>query len=230
MKILATVLVIIICASPALHAQKDGFEGRPITENLFMQTGNTLHAKEFIIGIGPIAYGITENFQIGTNVLLYLFQYINADLKYSLMDCESQAFALGLGFGSLNLSVGGGDISFISLSPYVAYTTAISSKTRLHLNGNYSYFEGDADIEDAEAIASASGTSISAGIEQSVSNRTKFVADVGYDITFEGLRVGGGVLLGWEVFRLKVGVQYFAPKDVDGLVLPYVGLWWRFDG
>ncbi len=84
---------------------------------------------------------------------------------------------------------------------------------------------------DAEQLnASASGTSVSAGLEHSVSNKTKFVGDLGYDIEFEGIRVGGGALWGWDSFRLKLGVQYFAPKGYKGLVLPYIGLWWRFDG
>jgi len=100
----------------------------------------------------------------------------------------------------------------------------------MHFSANYSYFDSDFSVDDVEAEAATSGTSVAVGIEHGLSNKTKFVGDVGYDLDFEGLRVGGGVLWGWEVFRLKLGLQYFSPKGVGGLVLPYIGLWWRFDG
>ncbi|MBN1448801.1 MAG: hypothetical protein JXA28_12800 [Bacteroidetes bacterium] len=226
------VLTVLLVTSAAFAQEREGFAGRPITSNLFMPTGNTLNSGEFSIGIGPVEYGITDNVQIGTNLLLFIFQFYNADLKVSFIDTERQAFAAGLGFGYFDLDLFGaeGDVSFTSLSPYLAYTTSIGPKTRMHFSGNYSYFEGDADIEDAEATASTSGTSVAVGVEHSLSNKTKFVGDVGYDVTFEGLRFGGGVLWGWEVFRLKLGLQYFSPKGIGGLVLPYIGLWWRFDG
>ncbi len=169
---------------------------------------------------------------MGTNLLLFILQYYNADLKVSLINTEKQALAVGLGVGYFNLGFGFlGDVSFTSLSPYVVYTTPMGAKTRLHLSANYTNFSGSSSIDDAgELNASVSGTSVAAGLEHSVSNKTKFVGDVGYDLEFDGVRVGGGVLWGWESFRLKLGLQYFAPKDYDAYILPYVGLWWRFNG
>lgn len=233
MKHVCILLLLFFLAAPDALAQKEGFEGRPITNNLYMPTGNTLNAGEFSIGIGPVEYGITDNVQLGTNLLLFIFQYYNADLKVSFVDTEKQAFAAGLGVGYFDLnaiSSVGGSFSFLSLSPYLVYTTSIGEKTRMHFSGNYSYFESDVDIDEVEAEASTSGTSLAVGVEHSLSHKTKFVGDVGYDLDFEGLRFGGGVLWGWEVFRLKLGLQYFSPKGVGGLVLPYISLWWRFDG
>jgi hypothetical protein len=66
-----------------------------------------------------------------------------------------------------------------------------------------------------------------AGIEHSYSHRTKFVADIEYDTTFEGARFGGGVLFGWDKFRLKLGLSYFTAGN--GFVFPLIGLWWRFN-
>ncbi len=231
MKLFYAVLFAFAVLSLPLQAQEDGFAGRPITQNLFMPTGNTLHAGEFAVGIGPVEYGITENIQLGTNLLYYILQYYNAELKVSLINTEHQALALGLGVGYFNLGFAGGDISFTSLSPYVVYSMPLSSRTRLHLSANYTNFSGDAEIDDADELsASVNGTSLSGGLEYSLSNRTKFIGDVGYDLEFEGLRLGGGVLWGWETFRLKLGVQIFSPKDFDSFVFPYVGLWWRFRG
>ena len=47
-----------------------GFADRPITNNAFAPTGYSLHRGEFTVGIGPVAFGVTENVQVGTNVLL----------------------------------------------------------------------------------------------------------------------------------------------------------------
>jgi len=99
----------------------------------------------------------------------------------------------------------------------------------LHGGGQFAFFEtdeADTDIDDVDASGSSTGTTIFAGIEQSYSSKTKFVADVGYDTTFEGARIGGGVLFGWDTFRLKLGVSYFTAGD--GFTFPLVGLWWRF--
>lgn len=226
------VLALAFMALP-LQAQEDGFAGRPITSNLSMPTGNTLHAGEFTIGIGPVEYGITEHVQIGTNLLLFILQYYNADLKVSLINTEQQAFAVGLGVGYFDLGVFGtdADVTFTSFSPYAVYTMPVGPKSRLHLSANYTNFSSSGDIGDAEELnTSISGTSVAAGLEHSLSNKTKFIGDLGYDLEFKGVRVGAGVLWGWETFRLKLGLQYFAPKDYDGYVFPYVGLWWRFRG
>jgi hypothetical protein len=216
------------------QAQTEGFAGRPITNNLSMQTGNTLNAGEFSIGIGPVEYGISDNVQLGTNLLLFIFQYYNADLKLSFINTEREAFAAGLGVGYFDLNVladlNGGSASFLTLSPYVVYTAPVGPKTRMHFSGNYTYFDSDVSVDDVEAEASSSGTSFAVGVEHSLSQKTKFLGDVGYDVDFEGIRFGGGVLWGWEVFRLKLGLIYFSPKGVGGLVLPYISLWWRFDG
>jgi hypothetical protein len=231
MKLFLSVMLTFTFLALPLHAQEDGFAGRPITSNLSMPTGNTLHGGEFSVGLGPVEYGLSDNLQIGTNLLLFLFQYYNVEAKYSLIDTEKQALSIGLGVGYFDLGILGNDVSFTSISPFIAYSMPMGEKTRLHLAANYTNFASDASVDDADDLtASVSGTSLAAGLEHSVSNRTKFVGDVGYDLEFEGLRVGGGALFGWETFRLKLGVQYFSPKGFKGYVFPYVGLWWRFRG
>ena len=87
------------------------------------------------------------------------------------------------------------------------------------------------DIEDYEPEESSSGTEVLGGIEYSISHKTRLLAEGGYDLTFEGMRLGGAVLFGWEKFRLKLGVSYFEPKNTPGgFTLPIIGLWWRFNG
>jgi hypothetical protein len=210
----------------------DGFAGRPITTNAFAHTGYTLNRGEFLIGLGPIYFGITDNVHAGTNLLLWAFQYYNADVKVAFAETDDHAFGLGVNFGRLSLDFGefGDEVDFTAISPYAAGSIRLGENTMGHIGGQYSRFdaEGDRDIDDADASAVATGTSFFGGLEHTISNRTKFVADVGYDATFEGARVSGAVLFGWTKFRLKLGISYFGAGD--GFTFPLVGLWWRFQG
>jgi hypothetical protein len=234
MKLLASALVVLTLAPGAALAETEtGFAGRPITNNLFAPTGYTLHKGEFTVGLGPVAFGITENVQLGTNLLLWIFQVYNADLKVAAVKDVDRALGLGIGVYRFSWDVTTdegeeGDVEFIALGPYASASMRLSDNTMGHIAAQYSYFESDADVEDVEAEASASGTGVSGGLEYSMSNRTKFLADAGYDATFEAARFGGGVLFGWNTFRLKLGLSYFTAGD--GFVFPTIGLWWRFRG
>ncbi|MEE9169232.1 MAG: hypothetical protein V3U73_05665 [bacterium] len=211
---------------------QEGFEGRPITDNVWMPTGYTLNKGEFKIGLGSIGFGISDNVQAGTNILLFLFQVSNVNLKISAIKTPTQALGVGIDFAHFDLDIFGEEVdaSFTSISPFVAYSTQAGEKTMIHLAGRLSTFSGDAEIDDAKAEESSTGTSVFAGVEHSYSNRTKFLGEVGYDITFEGLRLGGAVLFGWTKFRLKMGVSYFNPDGPGDFTLPVIGLWWRFKG
>ncbi len=209
----------------------EGFNSREITNNLGMPTGYTLNKREFTVGIGSIGFGITDNVQVETNIPLYLFQYANAKVKVSLIESPTMAIATGIGLGHFNLDVLDDGVSFTSLSPYLSYSQKVGTNTSLHLGGKFSYFTGESDIDSAKAESTSTGTSFYGGLEYSLSNKTKFLTEAGYDITFGGLKLGGGVLFGWEKFRLKLGVTYYNPEDVDGgFTLPVIGLWWRFKG
>lgn len=231
-KVIATALLLSVLTPSALAVE--GFEGRPPTNNLWMPTGYTLNKGEFSVGLGSIGFGITDRVQVGTNVLLFLFQYRNANAKVNLIELPGLALAAGIGLGHLSLNLSDdpdSEVSFTSLSPYLALSREVGANTSLHLTGHYSYFSGDADIEETEAEWSSSGTSVSGGLEYSFSRRTKFLLETGYDFTFEGYRLGGGVLFGWEKFRLKLGVGYYHPEGSGaGFTFPVIGLWWRFMG
>jgi hypothetical protein len=126
---------------------------------------------------------------------------------------------------------GDDDVSFDAIAPFASISAVIDPRLSLHLSGRYSHFDSHADIDDYEAEYTTSGTMFMAGLEYSMSNRTKFITDVGYDFSFDGYRFGGGVLFGWEKFRLKLGVNYYNPESASGgYTMPVIGLWWRFNG
>ena len=230
-KLLTTALLLAIFAS-AVFADV-GFEGRPITNNLMMPTGYTLHQSEFIVGLGSIGFGITENIQVGTNILLFLFQMYNANIKVSFMKTETMAIAAGVEFAQFNLDIlleEDEEAGFTTISPFLVFSTKIGAMTTLHLGGKYSTWSGDYETDEVETSSTSSGTRLYAGVEHSLSHKTKFLAEGGYDIDFEGFFAGGGVLFGWEKFRLKLGVTYYNPDGSEGYTLPNIGLWWRFKG
>jgi hypothetical protein len=198
-----------------------------------MPTGHTLNRGEFDIGLGPIGIGLNDNVQIGTNILLFLFQVYNANLKITMIKTDNTSIAAGLEYSHFNLSAltGGEEEDFKAVSPYLAISTKISENTTFHLAGKYSYFTLDEKLDDFQPQSSSSGTQIMGGLDYNISYRTKLLMEAGYDLTFEGMRVGGAVLFGWDTFRLKLGVSYYQPRDVpEGFALPIIGLWWRFDG
>ncbi len=209
--------------------KNEGFKNRPLTNNMNMPTGYSLQKGEFKIGLGStVEFALTDNIQLGTNILLYLFQIYNASLKVSLLNTDGLAVAAGVKYSQFSLTVFDDEETFNSFAPFIAISKDISPDIRLHISGHYSYFTNE-DITDAEAESNSNGTSASGGLEFAVSEKTRFLAETGYDFTFKGIRAGGAFVWGWEHFRLKLGVNYFKPESSkDGFTLPSIGIWWRF--
>jgi hypothetical protein len=230
--VVVPVVIVLLIAGGA--AAQEGFAGRPITSNAFGQTGYTLHKNEFTVGLGPLAFGLAENFQLETNLLLWAFQVYNIDAKASLFKTDDRALAVGLSAYRLALDLADSDrekdFIFTAIAPYASLSTRLSRSTMGHIGGQYADFRAEdrgIDIDDVKATGSASGTSFFAGIEHSMSNRTKALLDCGYDTTFDGARISGAFLFGWQRFRLKLGLSYFTAGN--GFTFPLVGLWWRFE-
>lgn len=226
------ILLVMILLAVQLYADV-GFKGRPIINNIGMQTGYTLNRGEFLIGIGSIGFGITDNFQLGTNILLFLLQAYNVNLKMSLIKTDNSAFSAGLSYYSFKWEIFDNETSVNSFNPFATYSFSAGKDTRIHLGVQYSIFsteDEDEDVEDAEIGPTTQGTSVFTGIEYTLSNKTKFLAEGGYDLTFDGMRVGGAILFGWTTFRLKLGVNFFSPKDGESFTWPVIGVWWRFKG
>jgi len=237
MKTFILSLVLIFISFSNLSAQEEakpfGFEGRPLTENIWSQSAYTLNQGEFIIGIGPIGYGITNSIQFETNLLLFIAQYYNFNLKAELYNSPHIAIGGGYRFGYLNApSQVDGDTKLIENSPYITFTFPVSQKTNLHAAGQVSIYVLGDDFEEAEpylAYITNSGTYIHGALDAKLSNKTRFLLEAGYNFTFEGPRLGAAVNWGWEKFRLKLGLGAFNPRNAPFLVLPVVGLWWRIE-
>jgi hypothetical protein len=209
--------------------RETGFEGRPIVNSVGLPTGYTLDKREVILGLGNVVLGVTDRFQLSTNVLLYLVQLYNGALKYRIHKSETFNLAAGLEFNYLNIEASDEQLKFSSISPFVVASIKASERLNIHLLGRLSEFSSKGDMEDVELEGYLSGTTLMAGLEYSLSRRMKFLAEAGYDATFNGFHLGSAVLFGWDTFRLKLGVNYFRPEHYHpGVTLPVIGLWWRF--
>ena len=78
-------LLIIYFIAVSINFAQSNFDDKPIVNNIGMPTGHTLNEGETILGIGPIAHGVSNNVQIGSNVLLLLFRAYNVNAKISVL-------------------------------------------------------------------------------------------------------------------------------------------------
>jgi hypothetical protein len=205
-----------------------GFEGRPITTNIVLATGATLNRGEYLVGLGPISYGVSDHLQIGLNPVSFLFQVYNAQAKAALVKSRAFALAAGLDWQSFELNVAGAETDFTGLSPFLAVSTRLSSATTLHLYGQTFRFFGNADVKNAAWESDVVGTWAGGGFDLSLSRGTKFLAEGGYDFTFDVTRTAAAFLFGGRTIRLKLGLQYFRPGRDDGFTKVVLALWWRF--
>jgi len=227
-KILMAIMACLLFIGPALA--EPGFRGRAPLNNVTMPTGFTLNQGEFLIGLGPVGYGFSDRFQFSTNILLYLVQVYNGDLRYRLLKSDSLNVAAGARFDYLNLHGFTNQTEFLATSPYISLSSKVNDRLTLHLSGQWSFFSSDVDAVQDAVREHVSGTSVLAGLEYDVSPRTKMLAEAGYDATFRGPRLGGAVLFGWETFRLKLGVTWVRLEGGFDFAMPVIGLWWRFKG
>jgi len=237
MRTIILALVISFLSVSVLFAQEEavpfGFEGRPLVENIWSQSAHTLNKGEFMIGIGPLAYGISDQIQFESNLLLFILQYYNVILKAELYNSPTMSIAAGYRFGYLNLpSTADGETQFMENSPFATFSFPVSEKTELSAAGQVSFYRFGDDIDEIEpyvAYITNSGSYLHGAINTDLSKKTKLLVEAGYNFTFEGPRLGAAVNWGWEKFRLKLGLGAFNPRNGPFMVLPVVGLWWRID-
>jgi hypothetical protein len=223
-------LLLILISSTGVAAE--GFQNRPIINSIWAPTGHTLNQREFIVGLGSLTFGLNDNFQVGTNVILFLLQTYNINVKINWAETEKTALAAGFDYRRVNLShlIDDDEYDNDAISPYIAFSSKVGKQTILHVTAKYRHFVGVENINQYKPSETVSGSEVFAGLEYAFSCHTRFLIDSGYDMTFDGIKLGGAVLFGWEKFRLKMGVSYYNPKNETYFTMPVIGLWWRFNG
>ncbi len=223
--------------------------GKEMDNNLFIPTPYTLNKGEWQIGIGPVWYGIIDNFMVGTNILSWLFLNINVGAKFNLLN-ENKGAPLGLGivgnFSQFRLL----DLTWTSFGGGIAVGKKImkpdggtrKGESNIYIAGTFSQISFSGDTGDTTVTwSSPTGTQISGGFDYFTSENIRISGDVIYtfpqtieDIEVEGMFwFGGGLHIAWKNFNLKLGVgtsPELLSSDIPLKFLPVINLYWRFGG
>ena len=117
--------------------------------------------------------------------------------------------------------------SFLSVSPFLGLSQKIGSKTTMHLSGQYNHVFSGSEEREVEKDWAVTATSIYSGLDYNLSEELKLLSEIGYDFTFKGYRIGGGLLFGWNDLRFRLAVSYYSPLN-NGNEFQYpAGLWSR---
>ncbi len=219
-KAILLVLLMSIAVMPLWGIINDNLR---LTSAHAVPTAYTLNQGEVLIGIGPLAYGIHDKFQIGTNMLLDILQVFNADIKLNILDFEAMGLAAGVGFAHFGL-FGSNYNSFLFSG---LLTIPVSQNLKFHTGGTFAYIP-DFDIGDMDFEGGAeAGTTIPLDIEINLSEHSALLGGAAYDLTFEYYRVGVSYLRSWEQFNLQLGGN-ISGGGAWTYFLPTIGIWWRF--
>jgi len=88
-----------------------------------------------------IAYGITDQVQVSTNVLKDFYQIYNVDVKLALADYQDFATALTLGYETFNyknISSSNPDLSVSSVKPGFIVAISVSDPVAIYFGGSWS--------------------------------------------------------------------------------------------
>jgi hypothetical protein len=232
MKIILEFVFIVLFTS-MLAFGKPQNNPKPITNNIWMPTGYTLNENEFEIGIGPVNVGLTDRIQFKSNILLFLFQNYNANLKINIIQISDLAIAAGLDLMRYNMFIlkHEQEFRYNTISPFLVFSKVLDENTYIHFAGRFDLFGSDESGDKMRIGISEDQLIFMAGIEQTISRRTKLLFESGYLVGDPGIQIGVGILLRWTHFRLKLGVGYYNSQgERNGFTLPVIGIWWRFNG
>ena len=184
----------------------------------------TLRAGRFVIGTDT-ALGLTDFLQIGTNVVLDIYQTYNAQAKLSLLDFPEFALALTggwLNYNYANYSVNNPNIQVTSWLPGAVTAFGVFPYFALFVGGNLNFTKAIL----TPGVIDTSGYIRGAGAEMDMSwaynphrNSIGNVLSAGVTYDFSYQLFGVGVSHHWKGFHL--GIHYY-PNAQTYRVLPII--------
>lgn len=236
-KVMLLVLTVLLLTSGKVFAGYHENE-KPVW-TMVNDTAYTLNQGEWNLDLGgPVTYGISDNFQIGSIFWFWFAQIPNVYAKYTLLEEGPANPAISIGGFYRGFSFDDSDNNSVTLNWFgmEAFATKELSPG-FYLNGGYSYnglnASGSLGMDDF-ILLSWSGTSDThrfiAGLINQLSANSRFYAEAVANTSIEdvGFSAGGG--FEWamgEMFRLKLGVYTFLNSDTP-FYIPFINLYWRF--
>jgi len=166
-------------------------EDAPEISGLSKPTAYTLREGEWIIGFGPIFYGLTDKFQLGTNIIADLLTIFNISGKLNMSSLpESQT--------EISMAIDVFTVGFLPTE--ITFGGVISRALHEKLTG---HIGSELSLSRDRAIISGTLNSIFFTADYDLASDLKLLTEL--DLTPNRARIGAGVLLKAGDLRLKAG-------------------------
>ncbi len=208
-------------------------EKHRLTHLALMPTAYTLEKGELAIGIGPVEYGLLDNFELAANLLGLVFGTLSFGAKANVYNSRRIAFALGAAYShsTVEVSTGSGtdEESFDVLSGSGTASFALGKNTYLHAGYSLGYLLSSVDIDSIEGgignLTFSGGGSV--GLEFDLSKTNILGVHLLGDPVTELFGVGAIYQYSGKVFNIGLGA-YGIGFAGTVLPFPYIILHWRF--
>lgn len=166
-------------------------EDAPEIFGLSKPTAYTLREGEWIIGVGPIFYGVTDKFQLGTHLIADILTIFNVSGKLNVSSLSESQTEIAVAV----------DLFTVGFLPNeVSFSGVISRGLQERLTGHIGF---ELDLSRAGTIISGALESIFFGLDYGLSADIKLLGEL--TLTPHRAKVGAGVLLKAGGLRLKAG-------------------------
>lgn len=218
--------ILALCISILLPATAHARENPILAYTHLSPSPYTIPAGVVALGT-TISFGVTDFFDIGTNIFLNLSRVYNARAKLALVDVDGFALALTGGWQRFNfkdLKSSNPDVTVTSTMPGLSTGFAFSRTVGLVLSGNTAITSTSLNQTGAETSGIVQGVEAEADLSWAYAPEKKtlgnaFSTGVSYDFTYK--LVGMGLSHHWPSFQL--GAHYI-PKAATGKVQPIIGI------
>lgn len=225
-RLLAASLALVACMSMPGRARADFGDIR----NVFAGTAWTLQEGDFVVGIiGPMTFGLVDQFTLTTHPILDLLLIPNVNLKWKFFDNDKVAMALDIAYIQSFLDTELTDIPG-SLSPYLILSVPIKDVAAmtfragyvLELSPNSHGLTYGAEISWLVTAADLISVGVSGQYHPHGRGADVPTVTATYTHAWDSVRLSVGVAVG--SFITRVGDK---PEDFfDIPVYPIIDVWW----
>jgi hypothetical protein len=172
----------------------------------------TLPAGRLVIGTSA-AVGITDFFQVGSDLIRDFYQVYNANGKLSILDYDTFASALTLGWEHFNLNdidSRNPDLSITSWQPGMVTSFLLHPQLAWFVGGNLNFTNVDLETSELKTSGAMHGFELASDLSWAYNPKKKGIGNVlssgvSYDFTYH--LFGVGISHHWPGFHL--GFHYY---------------------
>lgn len=201
------------------------------------ETAYTIQAKTIQVGLGPVAYGVTDFLQVGTNIISPAFGAAIANAKLNIIDSENFGVGIGFEYSHLFNSFGfpeslGFRTTREGINVYLpsgTVSTKLSDEVYLHTGLKYIY-SPDAERDDyIQKRSILKNSNVFSDFEVRFSDRKALLFGPAYAYRLKA--IGGGLsyrISGKDLgYSIQLGASALVDKDKKWIIDPVIRFVWR---